>query len=194
MQEGTILPLVIIGSSTGGPQVLEEIFSRVRAVPAAIIIVQHLAPPFVPQLALQVHQACGMPVVIPEEGEQVRRGTVYLAPSGRHLVLRKNRFISFSNAEKVNGVRPSIDIAMLSLIPAPGNRFMGIILTGMGEDGAQGIAHIKKLGGVTIVQSPETCAIRSMPRAAIATMSVDYSEPPGAIPGMITTFAAKNSR
>lgn len=188
MPEGATGPVIIIGSSTGGPEVLEVIFSRVVRVPAAIIIVQHLSHSFVPLLGVQIHVACGAPVVIPAEGDAICTGTVYLAPGGRHLHMKNNRVFSFSDDEKVHGVRPSIDSTMKSLRPGLGGRCMGILLTGMGEDGAKGIAHIKKLGGVTVVQEPGTCAIRSMPLTAIATGSVDHIVPPDAIASMINQF------
>ncbi|MEI6840779.1 MAG: chemotaxis protein CheB [Methanomicrobiales archaeon] len=188
MRVGDSCPIIVIGSSTGGPQVLEEIFSRVVRVPAAIIIVQHLSHSFVPMLGVHIHEACGAPVVIPSDGESACSGTIYLAPAGRHLLLRNNRVFSFSDTEKVNGVRPSIDSTMRSLRPGLGGRCMSILLTGMGVDGAKGIDHIKKTGGVTVVQDPETCAIRSMPLAAIATGSVDYILPPDEIAGMINQF------
>jgi len=194
MPAGDLCPVIIIGSSTGGPQVLEEIFSAVVKVSAAIIIVQHLSHSFVPLLGVQIHQICGAPVLIPSEGDPIRTGTVYLAPGGRHLILRNNRIFSFSDAEKLHGVRPSIDVAMKSLRPGVGNGLMGILLTGMGEDGANGIAHIKKIGGLTIVQEPETCAIRSMPLAAIANGSVDYILPPNGISAMINQFDPNRSR
>lgn len=181
-------PIIFIGSSTGGPQVLEMIFARVLRVPAAVIIVQHLSPSFVSLLGVQINKACGAPVVIPSEGDSVCTGTIYLAPGERHLLLKNNRIFSFTDTEKINGVRPSIDSAMRSLQPGLGGRCMGILLTGMGEDGAKGIAHIKKLGGVTAVQEPGTCAIRSMPLAAIATGSVDYIVSPDAIADIINRY------
>ncbi|MCX6700157.1 MAG: hypothetical protein NTV68_09550, partial [Methanomicrobiales archaeon] len=105
-----------------------------------------------------------------------------------------NRVFSFSDTEKVNGVRPSIDNTMRSLCPGLGGRCMSILLTGMGVDGAKGTDHIKKNGGVTVVQDPGTCAIRSMPLAAIATGSVDYILPPDAIAVMINQFGQDLSR
>ena len=103
-------PIIIIGSSTGGPQVLEEIFSRVVRVTGAIIIVQHLFHSFVSVLGGQIHEACGTPVAIPSEGESVCAGTIYLAPGGRHLLLKNNRIFCFSDTDKLHGVRPSIDL------------------------------------------------------------------------------------
>jgi two-component system, chemotaxis family, protein-glutamate methylesterase/glutaminase len=188
MKAGCHCPIIIIGSSTGGPHVLEKIFRRVVRVPAAIIIVQHLSSSFVPLLRAHIHEACGAPVVIPSEGDPIYSGTIYIAPGGRHLLIRNNRIFSFSDADKLHGVRPSIDITMRSLRPEPGIRCLGILLTGMGEDGASGIAHMKRLGGLTVVQEPETCAIRSMPLAAIATGSVDYILSPDAIADMISTY------
>lgn len=188
MKAGDRCPVIIIGSSTGGPHVLERIFSRVVSVDAAIIIVQHLSHSFVPLLCTHIHEACGAPTVIPSEGDPLLTGTIYIAPGGLHLLIRNNRIFSFSDAEKLHGVKPSIDITMKSFRPEPGTLFMGILLTGMGVDGATGIAHIKKSGGITVVQEPGTCAIRSMPLAAIATGSVDYILNPDAIADMINKF------
>jgi len=188
MKAGDHCPMIIIGSSTGGPHVLERIFRQVVRVPAAVIIVQHLSSSFVPLLCNHIHEACGAPVIIPSEGDPICTGTIYIAPGGRHLLVRNNRIFSFSDAEKLHGVRPSIDICMRSLRPEAGTRCLGILLTGMGEDGATGIAHIKKLGGVTVVQEPETCAIRSMPLAAIATGSVDNILSPDSIADLISTY------
>jgi len=188
MKAGDHCPIIIIGSSTGGPHVLEKIFSRVVRVHGAIIIVQHLSHSFVPLLCTHIHEACGATTVIPSEGDPILTGTIYVAPGGRHLLIRNNRIFSFSDAEKLHGVKPSIDITMKSFRPEPGTLCMGILLTGMGEDGATGIAHIKKTGGITVVQEPGTCAIRSMPVAAIATGSVDYILNPDEIADMINKF------
>jgi two-component system chemotaxis response regulator CheB len=188
MKSGALCPIIIIGSSTGGPHALEKIFSRVVRVPAAIVIVQHLSHSFVPLLCTHIHEVCGAPAIIPSEGDPICEGTIYIAPGGRHLLIRNNRIFSFSDAEKLHGVRPSIDITMKSLRPEPGIRCMGILLTGMGEDGATGIAHIKKLGGITVVQEPGSCAIRSMPLAALATGSVDYTLAPDALADMINQY------
>lgn len=194
MKTGDLCPIIIIGSSTGGPHALEKIFTRVVRVPAAIVIVQHLSHSFVPLLCTHIHEVCGAPAVIPSEGDPICSGTIYVAPGGQHLLIRNNRIFSFSDAEKLHGVKPSIDITMRSLRPEPGIRCMGILLTGMGEDGAAGIAHIKKLGGLTIVQEPGTCAIRSMPLAALATGSVDYTLTPDAIADMISNFNPGETR
>jgi two-component system, chemotaxis family, protein-glutamate methylesterase/glutaminase len=194
MKTGDLCPIIIIGSSTGGPHALEKIFSRVSRVPAAIVIVQHLSHSFVPLLCTHIQEVCGAPAVIPSDGDHVCPGKIYVAPGGRHLLLRNNGIFSLSDAEKLHGVRPSIDITMRSLHPESGIRCMGILLTGMGEDGATGIAHIKKLGGITVVQEPGTCAIRSMPLAALATGSVDYTLTPDAIADMISNFNPGETR
>ena len=184
-------PIIIIGSSTGGPQVLERIFSRVPRLTAAVIIVQHLSSTFVPMLCTHIHQACNVPVIIPTQGETILPGKIYIAPAGRHMRLSRELSCTFSDTEKIHGVRPSIDVTMQSV--CPGNETMGILLTGMGEDGAQGIMHIKKLGGTTIVQDPATCAIRSMPLAAIATGGVEGVLTPDAIADRISAFGEKKS-
>lgn len=187
MSVSTRPPLILIGSSTGGPQVLEEIFSRVIGIRAAVIIVQHLSAHFVPLLSQHISHASAMPVVIPSDGDTLLGRTLYLAPSGRHLLLEENTRFWFSDSQKVNGVRPSIDITMESLV-SQDRDILGILLTGMGVDGAQGLVHIHAIGGMTVVQDPLTCAIRSMPVAAIATGSVRAVLAPAAIADLISRF------
>ena len=133
--------IVVIGSSTGGPRTLETIFSRFPLVDAAIIIVQHMPLYINSSLCRHLAKTTQMEVGIAEDGDPVEHGTIYVAPSDVHLKLVGNRTIRLFNDEKVQFVRPSIDVAMTSLEKSSGDRFAGVILSGMGSDGAQGIRH-----------------------------------------------------
>ena len=114
-----------------------------------------------------------MTVKIAEDGEMIRDGVIYIAPSEVHLEVRDNRKIRLFKDEKVNFVCPAIDVTMNSLMPWGDDRIIGVILTGMGKDGAQGLLHIKNIGGLTIAQDEESCIVYGMPKVAYETGGVD---------------------
>jgi two-component system, chemotaxis family, protein-glutamate methylesterase/glutaminase len=184
------MKIAIIGSSTGGPYILEEIFGKFPVVQAAIIIVQHLPLAFTQTFRGHIAALTSMKVIIGEAGTMLSEGTIVIAPAGMHLILYQNRIIYLDDGEKLHGVKPSIDKAMLSLQQVGGDKLLGIILTGMGQDGADGMAHIRSLGGYTIVQDPETAPIRSMPLAAIDTGQVRESLPPKKIALSLVKFGS----
>jgi len=173
--------LVMIGSSAGGPRILKEIFHDLPRLNAAVILIQHM-PRFINESVREIlDELTGMDVRIAEDGDELRKGVVHIAPSEKHLRLIDNRRIVLFDGEKVNFVSPSVDIAMKSVQTKQGQNIVGVILTGMGRDGADGIQHIKKIGGVTIAQNEETSVIFGMPKEAIATGSVDWVLGPGEI-------------
>ena len=180
--------MIIIGSSTGGPRVLFEIFTDLPILDASIVIVQHMPLPSNIRMARRLGQLCQMDVRIPETNTPVKERTVYIAKSEQHLVLKNNQLFILTDSEKVNFVRPSIDITMMSVLPEPGTAIAGIVLSGMGSDGAAGITHIKKIGGVTAVQDPATCTVKSMPEAAILTEKVDLVLTPAQIKEFLISF------
>ena len=167
------MKLVIMGSSTGGPRIIFDIFSNLPKIPAAIIIVQHMPLTTTHRLSKRLSQLCMGEIIVPEGGELIKPGNIYLAPGDSHLILRKNEELLLSQDEKVNFVRPSVDVTMLSVKADSRLQVTGIILSGMGSDGAEGMAYLKSLGGTTIVQDPETCTISSMPLAAIRLTDID---------------------
>jgi len=122
-----------------------------------------------------------MDVIIPNDHEMLINGTVYIAPSELQCELINNQRIRLYEGEKVHHVSPSVDIAMLSARSSPSHLFTGIILTGMGNDGAEGIVHIKKIGGTTIAQNEETSIIFGMPKEAIDSGMVDFVLSPESI-------------
>lgn len=113
-----------------------------------------------------------MNVLIGSEGHQISEKEIIIAPAGSHLTLEKNRIIHLIDGEKQHGVRPAADYTMVSLKHRVDDRLVGVVLTGMGQDGAAGIAHINDLNGFTIAQDPHTAPIRSMPQSAIETGKV----------------------
>jgi two-component system, chemotaxis family, protein-glutamate methylesterase/glutaminase len=183
------MKLIIIGSSTGGPRILFDIFSGLQKLNAAIIIVQHMPVSTTGRLAKRLGQLTSNTVIIPEDGEWIFQGIVFVARGDLHLTLEKNEIIHINKTEKVNFVRPSIDVSMLSIQHDVRDSILGIILSGMGSDGAEGLAHLKDIGAVTAVQDPFTCTIRSMPEAALKTEKVDYVFTPEQLKGLILKFS-----
>ncbi len=166
--------IVLIGASTGGLKILEQLFPELPVLKAAVVVVQHITPLVDQSFASSLARVSRMPVSLAKEGQHLQAGQVFLAPGGVHLLLAGNRSFHFSSAEKVNSVRPSIDVAMKSVLAPIGTRIAGVVLTGMGCDGAAGIAHIKQIGGITIAQDQKTSVIYGMPKAAAETGKVDF--------------------
>ncbi len=166
--------IVIIGASAGGPRVLKTIFNQLPLLKCCIIIVQHM-PKFVNEhIRESLDLFCEMYVKIAEDGEWLKDGVVYIAPSELQIKLKDNRRIHLFDGEKINFVCPAVDSIMKSLHKDHGSQLMGIILTGMGRDGADGISHMKHIGAVTVAQDQETSAIWGMPKMAIDTGDVDW--------------------
>ncbi|WP_298436844.1 CheB methylesterase domain-containing protein [Geobacter sp.] len=170
--------IVVIGVSTGGPITLKEIFSGMPPLEAAVVIVLHIPPGMDRLIVKGLDAVASMPVVLAQHGEYLETGRIYLAPGGYHLSFEGNRRIILREGERVNYVQPSADVAMTSLTRPLRGKIVGIVLTGMGRDGAAGIRHIKEIGGTTIAQDQKSCAIASMPKAASQTGAVDFVFPP----------------
>ena len=162
--------IVVIGVSTGGPKALEQILPRFsRDFPVPILIVQHMPVGFTAPFAERLNNLCSIEVRQPGQGEVVQPGTVYIAPAGLHM--RISRRASDSKLELWLDSQPgdsqhipSIDILMNSVAQVFHNRVVGVIMTGMGSDGAQGISAIFRSGGLTIGQDEASCAVFGMPR------------------------------
>jgi two-component system chemotaxis response regulator CheB len=169
--------LIVIGSSTGGLKVLEVLFPKLPVLNAAVVIVQHITPLVDKSFVASLQRVSAMPVALAKEGDLLQSGKVLLAPGGVHLYFVNNQSIHLAAGERVNSVCPSIDVSMLSLCPGKGGKMVGVILTGMGRDGADGIAHMKKCGSVTIAQDQKTSVIYGMPKAAAETGAIDFVLP-----------------
>ena len=187
------MKFIIIGSSTGGPRILFNIFTDLPKLHAAIIIIQHMPASTTGRLAKRLNQLTANEVVIPEDQTRISQGTVYVAQGDLHLTIENNDILHVKNSEKVNFVRPSIDVSMFSFQQDIRHSILGIILSGMGIDGAEGLAHLKDIGGVTAVQEPSTCTIRSMPEAALKTDKVDYIYTPEQLKDLIQKFSESNT-
>jgi two-component system chemotaxis response regulator CheB len=162
--------LIVIGASTGGPQALETLLSNLPTNLPPIVVVQHMPTGFTRLLAKHLDDACPMRVVEGQHGDQLARGCVYIAPGGRHVTIDRNAAglrIALTQRQPVHYQRPSVDVLFHSVAALEGIRIVSVLLTGMGEDGADGMAALAKAGHQTIAQDERTSLIFGMPRAAI---------------------------
>ncbi|MDH5402574.1 MAG: hypothetical protein OEY49_08795 [Candidatus Heimdallarchaeota archaeon] len=164
--------LIIIGTSTGGPKVLNEIVPQFPKNFPAVIIVQHMPKGFIEQLADRLNEISTIHVKVAEDTEMIRPGVVYLAPSGLHLKLvspTKNQFarISLVDGPNVNYVKPAVDVTLNSAVEIFGRNIISVIMTGMGQDGKLGSEAVSKAGGKIIALSKEDSEIYGMNRAVI---------------------------
>ncbi len=165
--------LVVIGASTGGPQALVEIISHLpKNIPASILVVQHMPKQFTRSFAERLDSLSEIEVEEAEEGDRIIEGKALLAPGDYHMLVNNSK-ITLDDGPKINSVRPAVDPTMISAAEAYGENVIGVILTGMGNDGAYGIKVIKEKGGTTIAQDESTSVVFGMPKAAIATGCVD---------------------
>jgi len=169
--------MLAIGASTGGPCALHKLLSRLPAdLPASVLIVQHMPAGFTASFAKRLDQHSPLHVEEARDGQAVTTGAAYVAPGGIHMAVAEEHgrpVICLQDTPPVNSVRPSADVLMASVARVSGPRCMGVVLTGMGTDGAEGLAQIKSAGGLTLAQDKETSTIFGMPKAAIERGVVD---------------------
>ncbi len=177
--------VIVLGASTGGPPVLERILSELPSnFPAAILIVQHMPAKFTKSLAERLDSMSEVAVKEAEAGDIVEPGRAYVAPGGFHMTVKKKRvqdkakvIISLSQDALVHGLRPSVDVTMKSVASVYGKNAVGVILTGMGEDGVEGMKAIKTRNGKTIAQDEATSLIFGMPKRVIEEGDADHILP-----------------
>jgi two-component system chemotaxis response regulator CheB len=174
--------VISIAASTGGPAAVAYILKHIPENTPPILIVQHMQKGMTKLFAEGLNQECKLKVKEAEEGDVVQEGLALIAPGGFHMMVTKTGKISLTTGPPVNYVRPSADVTMNSAAKTYAARNIGVILTGMGADGAKGIEAIKKKGGLTIAQDKKTCVVFGMPYAAIKTGCVDFIAPLERIP------------
>lgn len=164
---------VVIGASTGGPKALAYIIGCLPSqVNIPIFIVQHMPKNFTTSFAARLDNETDLKVFEAEDGMLVEGGNIYLAPGDYHMTIEKNR-ISLNSEDKLHGVRPAVDYLFASASQIYGDKLLGIILTGMGKDGADGMVDVKQRGGYNLAQSEESCIVYGMPGSAVAKGVVD---------------------
>lgn len=160
--------IIGIGASTGGPQALEAILKSLPSnFPVPLVCVQHISQGFVGGLVSWLSDCCRIGVRIAEHGAIPTAGTAYFAADDRHIEVDAAGCFRLSSSRPVDGHRPSIDLAMRSLARCYGSRAMGVLLTGMGQDGAAGLLDIHRAGGFTVAQDEGTSIVYGMPRHAV---------------------------
>ncbi|NJN67833.1 MAG: chemotaxis-specific protein-glutamate methyltransferase CheB [Chloroflexaceae bacterium] len=181
--------LVIIGASTGGPRVVQQILKGLPGgFGAAVLVVQHIAEGFSAGMVEWLDGHCQLPVRLAAEGDRVAVNTVLVAPDSFHLLIQPDGVVHLDVEPSFQ--RPSVDVAMQSGAKVFGAATTGVLLTGMGRDGALGMQSIRLAGGYTIAQNEASCSIYGMPRAAIELGVVDEILPPeGIIQALQTRFS-----
>jgi len=182
---------VVIGSSTGGTQALELILTAMPADGPGVAVVQHMPEKFTAMYAQRLDGLCALNVREAKDGDRLERGVVLIAPGGRHMKLRKaagQYFVAVSNGPPVNRHVPSVDVLFRSAAECAGHDALGIILTGMGDDGARGMKQLHEGGARTIAQDEASCVVFGMPAEAIKLGGVDEVLPLERIATAITRF------
>ncbi|GAA3150159.1 chemotaxis response regulator protein-glutamate methylesterase [Planomonospora alba] len=177
---GAAGPVVAIGASTGGTQALETVLTALPRVDFGIVVVQHMPAVFTNAFAARLDPMCQVTVKEAADGDPVRAGHVLVAPGGRHMELRNSdgRYrVRISDGPPVNRHRPSVDVLFRSVAEAAGPGALGIIMTGMGDDGARGLLEMRRRGALSIAQDEATCAVYGMPGSAVALGAVDREVP-----------------
>lgn len=185
---------VVIGSSTGGTQALEQILTALPADAPGIAITQHMPEKFTAMYADRMNQACAVQVREARDGDRLERGLVLIAPGGRHLHLRKaggQYYAVVSDGPPVNRHRPSVDVLFKSTAECAGRDALAIILTGMGDDGARGMKLMHDSGARTIAQNEASCVVFGMPNEAIKLGGVDDILPLDQVAQAILKFDAR---
>lgn len=164
------LEIIAIGISTGGPNALRQMFAEIDPeLPVPVLVVQHMPPGFTLEFARSLDRICPLEVKEAADGDIVKAGRVLIAPGDHHITIEKRKLATILRLNQdppMNGHRPSADVLFRSVGENYGNRAMGVIMTGMGKDGARHIGDIYEAGGVTIAQDAATAIVYGMPRVA----------------------------
>lgn len=174
--------VVVIGASTGGPTAIRDVLCGLPAdLPAAVVIIQHLPAAFTRPLAEQLSRTTPFRVREAAAGDRLEPGVALVAPGDWHLTVGADGRVELADGPKVSGHRPSIDVAFRSVAKVYASRAVGVLLTGMGEDGARGLAEVRAAGGRTFAQDAATSAVYGMPLRAVELGAVDEIDTPAGI-------------
>ncbi len=190
-------PIVAIGASTGGTEAIHSVLTRLSVNTAGIVIVQHMPERFTAAFARRLDSLCAVTVKEAEDGDPVLPGQALIAPGNRHmLVTRVGRHfrVVVKDGPHVSRHRPSVDVLFRSVAQSAGPNALGILLTGMGDDGAQGLLEMKRAGAETIAQDEESCVVFGMPKEAIDRGAADKVMPLKRIPDEIAGHGRRSLR
>ncbi|MBZ5696032.1 MAG: chemotaxis response regulator protein-glutamate methylesterase [Acidobacteriia bacterium] len=184
--------IVAIGISTGGPNALQYLFSQLpEDFPGCLLVVQHMPEGFTEMFARRLDESSALEVKEAQSGDLLLAGRALICPGNRHMKvchMEHGDVAILVDQPRVNGHRPSVDVLFHSVAQVFGDRAVAVLMTGMGEDGAAGLGAIQAAGGFTIAQSPDTCVVDSMPRAAIAR---GFASRVISLPGLASMLQAK---
>lgn len=188
--------LIIIGASTGGTEAIKEVLTRLPADVPGILVTQHMPEAFTKSFADRLNSLCKISVKEAEHNERILPGHAYIAPGHSHLLLKRsgaNYMTELNAGPPVNRHRPSVDVLFRSAANVAGANALGIILTGMGKDGAQGLLEMRQAGSHTVAQDEASCVVFGMPREAIAIGAACEVLPLQNIARHAIDYLAKNS-
>lgn len=190
---GGTFKAVVIGVSTGGVSALKKLLGALAPdFPLPILIATHIMADSDDALAKLLDTLCAIRVKEADEQEIILPGTAYLAPANYHLLVERGGVLALSVDPPVNFARPSVDVLFESAAGAFGSMLIGVILTGAGFDGSNGLLKIKQNGGVTVVQDPADAEMDSMPKSALKLVKVDHIAKLNEIPGLLTRLVEGN--
>ena len=188
------IDLIAIGASTGGTEALSSILTRLRPPLPGIVIVQHIPPMFSRLLSERLDNECALSVKEAVTGDIVEPDHVYIAPGSKHMTIKNyggQMILHCNPGPPVHSVCPSVDILFNSVAREIREKALGVLLTGMGKDGAEGLLHMREQGSHTLGQNEATCTVYGMPKAAFELGAVEKQLPLDDIPTAITTLANK---
>ena len=183
--------VIAIGTSTGGTQALEAVLTRLPATCLGIVIVQHMPTVFTAMFAERLNSLCQIEVREARNGDRVIPGRALIAPGGKHMMLKRNGaqyVVDVADGPLVNRHKPSVDVLFRSVSKFAGANALGIIMTGMGDDGARGLLEMHSAGAKTIAQDEKSCVVFGMPKEAIKLGAVELILPLDQIPAAIVSY------
>jgi two-component system chemotaxis response regulator CheB len=173
----TTEPIVCIGISTGGTETLRDVLQTLPAETPAIVVVQHMPEKFTSAFAKRLDGLCDLSIKEAEDGDALAPGRVFIAPGGRHMLLQRTgtRYhLAIKDGPPVSRHRPSVDVLFRSAASCAGANALGIIMTGMGDDGARGLLEMRNAGARTLAQDEDSCVVFGMPKEAIACGAAEH--------------------
>jgi two-component system, chemotaxis family, protein-glutamate methylesterase/glutaminase len=183
--------IVAIGTSTGGTQALEVVLTGLSRVSPGVVIVQHMPEKFTGAFAARLNAICEMEVLEAKNGDRVIPGRALIAPGGRHMQIKRSgaQYVAeVIDGPPVNRHRPSVDVLFRSVAKSAGANAMGIIMTGMGDDGARGLREMHEAGATTVAQDEESCVVYGMPKEAVKLGAVERSVGLAEVAGCIERY------
>ena len=190
-------PIICIGASTGGTEALREVLEALPANSPAILIVQHMPEKFTNAFARRLNGLCTVEIKEAEDGDVLQPGRVLIAPGNQHMVLQRagTRYtVQIVDGPHVSRHRPSVDVLFRSASQVAGRNAMGVILTGMGDDGARGLLEMRQAGSHTVAQDEESCIVFGMPKEAIQRGAAAKVVPLSRVANEINTYARSTNR